>query len=232
MQFSVDPSVFQDIDGLRLAVGWLELARQPRDEEAAASIAEPWAAAGRLDAEPIHSHPMLAPWRAVFRSLGLPPKDYLPSIEALARRARKGGDPLRVQPLVDAYNAISLRNLVPVGAFDLDKVRGDIRLGRSEGGEPFLPMGAQATETVGGGELCYLDDRGVLTRHFVWRQSEYAKIDERTRRLFLVAELLPIAHDRADAVLSDFAHLAAQFGGTAEVVQIDAARPATTHPIG
>lgn len=225
MQFAVDEQVFQDIPDLWLAVGWLTLARQPLDAEAADWIAAPWQGVSMLAADPLQTHPLLAPWRDVFRALGLPVRDYLPSVEALARRARKGGPALRVQPLVDAYNAISLRRLVPVGAFDLARVQGDLRLGRTRGGEAFRPIGAEQEEAAAPGELCYLDAGRVLTRHFVWRQSEYAKIASETRRLFLIAELLPAAHPLAAEVLGDFEDLAASLGGHAQTALLSEDAP-------
>ncbi len=230
MRFTVDEDVFRDIPGLRLATGWLLLPRQPSEEEAGELIAAAWARAGDIRAEPLQSHPLLAPWRAVFRSLGLPARDYLPSVEALVRRARKGGPPLRVQPLVDAYNAISLRRLVPVGAFDLAGPEGEIRLARSAGGEPFWPMGTEEPEKVASGELCYLDASRVLTRHFVWRQSVWGMIRETTTRLFLVSEILPAAEMQLAGVLQDFNDLAALVGGEVEVAVLDAGRRRSGSP--
>ncbi len=227
MQFTVDEDVFRDIPGLRLATGWLLLPRQPSEREAGELIAAAWAGAGDIAADPLQSHPLLAPWRAVFRSLGLPARDYLPSVEALLRRARRGGPPLRVQPLVDAYNAISLRHLVPVGAFDLAGPQVEIRLARSAGGEPFWPMGADGPEQVSPGELCYLDQSRVLTRHFVWRQSVWGMIRPSTTRLFLVSEILPEAESQLAGVLEDFKSLAELVGGEAEVTVLDAGRRAS-----
>ena len=43
------------------------------------------------------------------------------SIEAMLRRALKGGA-FRINPLVDLYNALSLRHICPAGAVDLDAV--------------------------------------------------------------------------------------------------------------
>jgi len=221
VRFSVQEDVFADVAGLRLAVGWLEIPRAPTKAEALSRIGPAWEAAAGVRAEPLASHPMLAPWRDVFRRLGLPARDYLPSVEALLRRARRGGPPLQVLPLVDAYNAISLRWLVPVGAFDLTGLAGDILLGRTRGGEAFWPIDAQGAEQVAAGELCYLDGERVLTRHFVWRQSIWGMIRPETRRLFLVSELLPMAHALAQDVLADFASIAQELGGRAELDLLD-----------
>ena len=230
MRFTVDHDVFRDIPGLRLAVGWLLLERQPSDDEALTLLGPAWEAAGLGVGDPPQGHPQLAPWREVFRGLGLPARDYLPSVEALVRRARRQGPPVRVQPLVDAYNAISLRRLVPVGAFDLAGLRGDIRLGRTAGGELFWPIGAEAGAGVGAGELCYLDGDRVLTRHFVWRQSIWGMIRPTTRRLFLVSEILPAAAEQADGILKDMADLATLVGGEARVTLLDGERPTTPAP--
>jgi len=230
VRFTVDHDVFRDIPGLRLAVGWLLLERQPSDDEALALLGPAWEAAGLGVGDAPQGHPQLAPWREVFRGLGLPARDYLPSVEALARRARRQGPPVRVQPLVDAYNAISLRRLVPVGAFDLAGLRGDIRLGRTAGGELFWPIGAEAGAGVGAGELCYLDGDRVLTRHFVWRQSIWGMIRPTTRRLFLVSEILPAAAEQADGILKDMADLATLVGGEARVTLLDGERPTTPAP--
>ena len=56
--------------------------------------------------ESAQAHPRVAPWRAQFKAMGLAPRDYRSSIEALMRRARGGGEPFRISPLVDFYNAV------------------------------------------------------------------------------------------------------------------------------
>lgn len=230
VRFTVDDDVFRDIPGLRLAVGWLLLERQPSDDEALTLLGPAWEAAGQGAQDPPQGHPQLAPWREVFRGLGLPARDYLPSVEALVRRARRQGPPLRVQPLVDAYNAISLRRLVPVGAFDLAGLRGDIRLGRTAGGELFWPIGAEAGAAVGAGELCYLDGDRVLTRHFVWRQSIWGMIRDTTRQLFLVSEILSAASHHMEGVLQDFRDLGALLGGEVHAIVLDRDHPASARP--
>ena len=60
--------------------------------------------------------PQLACWRAAFSSFGAKPSRYQSSAEALAARVLKGGSLPRVNQLVDLYNAVSVRHLVPVAA--------------------------------------------------------------------------------------------------------------------
>jgi DNA/RNA-binding domain of Phe-tRNA-synthetase-like protein len=42
--------------------------------------------------------------------MGVSGRKFPSSIEALLRRAFKGGEPLRINPLVDFYNAVSLES--------------------------------------------------------------------------------------------------------------------------
>jgi DNA/RNA-binding domain of Phe-tRNA-synthetase-like protein len=71
--------------------------------------------------------------RELFRRFGIDPTRTRPSSEALLRRLRKGEPLPRINSLVDVANAMSLQLQVPVGLYDLDKVRGGelvVRLGR------------------------------------------------------------------------------------------------------
>ena len=39
-------------------------------------------------------------------------------------------------------------------------------------------------------EIVFADDNDILTRHFLWRQSDKAKITENTKEFIFVCELL------------------------------------------
>jgi DNA/RNA-binding domain of Phe-tRNA-synthetase-like protein len=111
---------------------------------------------------------------------------------------------------------VSLRHVVPVGGWDADQFAGgDIILRESRAGDSFQELGATADSVpVEPGEICYSDDATLITRHFVWRQSEEAKVTAKTRSLFLVSELIPPAdEDVASRVVSTFEEgLRAYFG--------------------
>lgn len=193
MKLAIAPQVWQRFPGIRFTVvtaDGIDNASTPHPGvEAELAAAEEELRSGWKHETP-QAHPRLAAWRGAFRALDVSRKEHASSVEALVRRVL-GGQPLpRISPLVDLYNAVSLRYRIPAGGYDLGQVRGDLRLAFTTGGEAFHALGAEAPVTVGPGELAYLDDAGVLTRHFVWRQAERAKIDASTRRVFLVAEVL------------------------------------------
>ena len=154
------------------------------------------------------SHPYIQVWRRAFRVMGASGKEFRSSIEALTRRALTGRGLPNINPIVDFYNSVSLKYLVPAGGWDLDDISGgEISLGIMKGGEPFTALGEQKPERVEAGEVAYADKDDVITRHFVWRQAEKGKIDTETKNLFLISEILPevgmsVARDVEEALVN------------------------------
>ena len=161
-------------------------------------------------------HPRIKPWRTAFSRLGISGSKFQSSIESIARRVLKG-DPLpNINPLVDLYNSVSLRFLVPMGGHDLDTIEGNIYLRFAEGWEPFTPMGGGETIKVPKGELVYRDDREVLTRNWVWRQCEKDKATEKTKNIFIPIDVLSeVGRERADEIILELSKLIPRYlGGT------------------
>jgi DNA/RNA-binding domain of Phe-tRNA-synthetase-like protein len=100
-----------------------------------------------------------APARALYRRFGIDPTRVRPSSEALLRRLKRG-DPLpRINSLVDVANAMSVQLQVPVGLYDLGKVRGDelvVRLGTE--GESYTGIGKERVNVAG--RICVADAEG------------------------------------------------------------------------
>jgi DNA/RNA-binding domain of Phe-tRNA-synthetase-like protein len=147
-------------------------------------------------------HPRIKPWRTAFSKLGISGSKFPSSIESMARRILKGDPFPNINPLVDLYNSISLKFLVPMGGHDLDTLEGNIHLRFAEGGEPFTPMGGGETIPVPKGELVYRDDREVLTRNWVWRQCEKDKATEKTKNIFIPIDVLgEVGRERAQEII-------------------------------
>jgi DNA/RNA-binding domain of Phe-tRNA-synthetase-like protein len=161
-------------------------------------------------------HPRIKPWRTAFSKLGISGSKFPSSIESMARRVLKGDPFPTINPLVDLYNSISLRFLVPMGGHDLDTLEGNIYLRFAEGWEPFTPMGGGETMTVPKGELVYRDDREVLTRNWVWRQCEKDKTTEKTKNIFIPIDVLgEVGRGRADEIILELSQRIPRYlGGT------------------
>jgi DNA/RNA-binding domain of Phe-tRNA-synthetase-like protein len=123
------------------------------------------------------------------REAGISGRKFPSSIESLLRRAYKGGDPPHFNPLVDFYNAVSLRHVVPAGGFDLEEIDETLELRLTRAGDAFHPLDGSAAESVGEGEVAYASGAEILTRHFVYKQSRKALLTVSTTSLFLVGEV-------------------------------------------
>jgi DNA/RNA-binding domain of Phe-tRNA-synthetase-like protein len=136
-------------------------------------------------------HPHIAAWRAAFSAFGVKPSRYPSSAEALIARVLKDQPLPRVNVLVDLYNAVSVRHVVPLGGEDADHVQGALRLTAAAGGEPFDPRGdGSGVEEVPAGEMVWRDDRGVTCRRWNWRQGRRTQLTDATTRAFFVFDRL------------------------------------------
>jgi DNA/RNA-binding domain of Phe-tRNA-synthetase-like protein len=148
-------------------------------------------------------HPHIAAWRAAFSAFGAKPSRYPSSAEALIGRVLKGQPLPRVNALVDLYNAVSVRHVVPLGGEDADRLEGPLRLSIATGDEPFDPRGDGGdAEHAAAGEIVWRDDRGVTCRRWNWRQGRRTQLTDATTRAFFVL-------DRLDGLAVDELHQAA-----------------------
>jgi DNA/RNA-binding domain of Phe-tRNA-synthetase-like protein len=193
--FTVEPAIWEQFPGMLLVVAYAAGLENrwgdPRFTQSVTTLHE----AIRSDwaYENVQSHPYIAAWRTAMRdTMGLSGRDYPSAVEALMRRVVGGKAIAPVNLLVDFYNTVSVANVVPVGGWDADGLtNGDIALRRTVEGDTFQELGSGARVNVPAGEVCYADPKELVTRHFVWRQSDKAKVAPSTRSVFLVSEILP-----------------------------------------
>jgi DNA/RNA-binding domain of Phe-tRNA-synthetase-like protein len=188
----VDPAIHaRHPDYVALVLVASELVNGPSDEGSEAALAaaeEHLRASGLVKAT---DHPHIAAWRAAFSAFGAKPSKYPSSAEALMSRVLKGQPLPRVNALVDLYNAVSVRHVVPVGGEDADRLDGALRLGVTAGGEPFDPRGdGNEVERLQAGEVVWRDDVGVTCRRWNWRQGRRTQLTEDSTRAFFVFDRL------------------------------------------
>lgn len=139
--------------------------------------------------------PAIRAWRAAFSTMGLKPTQYRCASEALLRRLRKDGALPRLNPVVDICNAASAAYAVPVAAFDLERIVGNLTVRPASGEETYLTFGGD-TEQTEPGEIIFADDSGTAhARRWTNRQSAASAISGQTRTALLVIEGL---HDMAE----------------------------------
>ena len=156
----------------------------------------------------VQEHPRIKPWRTAFSKLGISGSKFPSSIESMTRRILRGDPFPMINPLVNLYNSVSLKHLVPMGGHDLDPLTGNLFLGFAEGGEPFTAMGGEDRVTVPKGELVYRDDEEVLTRNWVWRQCDKDKTTEKTKNIFIPIDVLgEVGREVAEKIIQELSIL-------------------------
>lgn len=172
----------------------------------------------RLDVSSLAAHPSISCWREAFREIGIKPGQYRSSIESMARRVLRGNELPAINGLVDIGNIISLRYILPVGGHALDEVKGSISLRPADGTEHFMPFGSEQMEHPQEGEWIFTEGDQVLTRRWVWRQSNHTLTELSTTFIeFNIDALLPLTIDDVKIAGEDLISLVGRFcGGNCE----------------
>ena len=180
-----------------------------------------------LTSSTISENAVVRTWREAYQKFKTK-KGARCSIENLLKRVLKGNPVGSITPSVDIYNAISLKYALPVGGEDIDKFVGDFRLGITQGGDAFLPLGEDADDPTLPGELCYRDDAGAVCRCFNWRDGQRTALGDDSKNAILVIECVdPARIDDLNAALDEFAGLMERYLGAVVVERtvVDRAHP-------
>jgi DNA/RNA-binding domain of Phe-tRNA-synthetase-like protein len=134
--------------------------------------AEQQAVLRRIGDTPLSEIPSLAAWRGVFRGFGVEPTKYRSAAEALLRRLTKKGDIPSINALVDAYNLVSIRYVVPMAAFDTRQLNGSLTIRFADGSEWFTAHDEPEAVHPEPGEVIFVDETGLIfARRWCWKQS-------------------------------------------------------------
>ena len=173
--------------------------------------------------ETLSENPKIDAWRKAYSSFGAKPKKYKCSVENLYRMILDDIDLKHINKLVDIYNYISIKHLVPVGGDDLDKVEGNITLTFAKGDEVFNRLNSEESAFPHQGEVIYKDDKEVLCRRWNWRESDKSKMTEHTKNVSLVVEgLPPLTKDEIQKIIAELASLVKKYcAGEVKTVVLD-----------
>lgn len=144
------------------------------------------------DTETLSQNPQIDSWRRAYHAFGAKPKEHKSSVENLYRLVLNGNNIRHINNLVDVYNFISLKHMLPVGGEDTDKIKGDIILTFAEANEaPVLLLGDKEPRPPHLGEVIYKDEISTICRRWNWREADRTKLTEETKNCVLVIEGLP-----------------------------------------
>lgn len=169
----------------------------------------------------------IASYRDLMRSSGINPNKFPSSVEAMVKRILKGGQLPTINALVDLCNAVSIENIISLGAHDLADIHEDLVVRYSRKGDQFLPFGAMEYEDVQEGELVFTSGNKVQTRKWIWRQSELGKTTLDSRHIFF--QLVGFEDGKDSSLKKAMAALeqiiVERFGGDCEKSIVDPQNP-------
>lgn len=188
---SIDPRLTGIAPGFRALSILVEAAPITQPDVASAALAQACQQVLTEDVAWAEAH--LSAWDDVFRAFGAKPKRTPCSASALRKRVLKEGALPPLDPVVDIYNAISIRYAIPVGGENLAAYAGAPRLTLAEGNEPFdtLKEGQSVIEYPDAGEVIWRDDIGVTCRRWNWRQGVRTRLDSQAQHMWFILESLP-----------------------------------------
>jgi DNA/RNA-binding domain of Phe-tRNA-synthetase-like protein len=230
MKLSVNPQIFSSFDNPRIAV----TVAKDVNNQADISLFQPQLTelAKKLEEQygnhTISQLPNIAAWREAYRVFGVKAKDYPSSIEALYKRVTRGGSVSGINPLVDIYNYISLKYMLPAGGEDTSKMQGDLWLTYATANEkPVTVLGKDEMQAPEEGEVIYKDNEGTICRRWNWREVARTILTADTKNCILVLEALnPVTNKELEQAQQELGELVQKYcGGTVEHFKLSASNP-------
>ncbi|MBX5132369.1 B3/4 domain-containing protein [Rhizobium lentis] len=148
---------------------------------------------------PAWSEAHLASWAEAYSRFGAKPNRTPCSAQALKKRVEKDGRIPSINPIVDLYNAVSLRFAIPVGGENFDAYVGKPQLSVADGTEVFdtVMNGEAVIENPTKGEVIWRDDIGVTCRRWNWRQGTRTRLETLGGRMWFILESLATMPEEA-----------------------------------
>jgi len=139
---------------------------------------------------PLSQIPGIAVWRDAYRQFGIKKTSYRSSIERIVKNALADRSLPHINAFVDAYNAVSLAHVFPIGADDADRIASAVafRYGRAD--DSFYPLGQADAQNdpPKPGEVVLAAGNNVLCRRWNWYQDARSPITEATQRALVTVQ--------------------------------------------
>ncbi len=215
MKFKIDPKIFEKFPGLTIGVVICKnLNNSGTQEEVQKKIREQENnIRAKYNTETLSQTPRIDVWRKTYSAFGAKPKENKSSVENLYRLVLQGVNLRHINKLVDIYNFISIKHMVPVGGEDIDKIEGNVVLTFAEPNEPaVLLLGDKEPRQPHAGEVIYKDNISAICRRWNWREADRTKFTEDTKNCFLVIEgLLPVTKQEIEYAAKELNDLVQKF---------------------
>ena len=166
MKFFISNEILEKFDGLNIAVIDVKGLDNSGESEAVNALLREKEKELRenFETKTLSEQPKIKAWRQAYSSFGAKPKKNKCSVENLYRFVLNGNELRHINKLVDIYNFISLKHMLPIGGDDADKVEGNVSLRFAKGDEAFTELNSEEQTHPHEGEVVYADEKEVLCR--------------------------------------------------------------------
>ena len=148
-----------------------------------------------LDACNYTNHPDIHLWRKIYQDdFKVNPKTYKSSIDALVRRILTNKSLWNISNIVDLYNYCSVKYLLPMGGYDLMKIKGEIQIRYGKDNEDFQAIGQTKTQPVTPHHIVYADQEKILCWLWNHKDSLFSCIDEETKEAIFFIDSADVPH--------------------------------------
>jgi DNA/RNA-binding domain of Phe-tRNA-synthetase-like protein len=142
MRIIIDPGLRQKCPRTALACVTADVTTQASPAELLAELRARAQSVLALSNPPsVSSEPQIQATREAYKALGKDPARYRGSAEALLRRVVQGKGLPFINNVVDIINLVSVESLLPLGLYDLEKVREPIVFRAGRAGETYKGIG-------------------------------------------------------------------------------------------
>jgi len=86
-----------------------------------------------------------------------------------------------INTAADAYNMVSFKTGLIMGAYDVRAIEGDVQVKVASGKENFIPIGSTEEDKIQPGEYVVADSKGMVITRWLTKENEKVKVDKYTR---------------------------------------------------
>ena len=153
-------------------------------------------------------------------SVGVPRRKNLPASENLIKLLIKREELIEINKAVDIYNIISIESKLCLGAHDIDKISGNVKLKITDGNENFIPLGSEESKPVGEGVYSFVDDDNDVICWLDIRQVDKTKVTEDSKNiLYFIIGNKENSYQELESVAQEIINITTKFcGGSGQII--------------
>lgn len=153
-------------------------------------------------------------------SVGVPRRKNLPASENLIKLLIKREELIEINKAVDIYNIISIESKLCLGAHDIDKISGNVKLKITDGNENFIPLGSEESKPVGDGVYSFVDDDNDVICWLDIRQVDKTKVTEDSKNiLYFIIGNKENTYEELENVAQEIIDITTKFcGGNGKII--------------